>query len=306
MIVGGAPWMADAAVARLTDLERRWSRFRPDSEISAANAAAGRWTVVAPETLALVERAETARSHTGGRFDPTQLHEVVAAGYDCSFELVAGPEATAAAEGPPRRDPVPMVTRAAPVDRSVLVDRSSCSILVPAGVGFDPGGIGKGFAADLLVSELLGEGAAGACVSLGGDVRVGGVGPDGEDWIVEVADPRRDDDTPLLSLRLHEGAVATSSRRRRRWRDRAGREMHHLIDPSTGRPARTATLAATVVAAEAWQAEALAKVAFTAPAATFVAALADAGATGLLVIDDEVVRAPELARFALAPSGRTT
>ena len=39
-----------------------------------------------------------------------------------------------------------------------------------ANTTFDPGGIGKGFAADLLVSELLSSGARGALVSVGGDL----------------------------------------------------------------------------------------------------------------------------------------
>ena len=50
---------------------------------------------------------------------------------------------------------------------------------LPAGAGFDPGGIGKGLAADLAVAEALTEGAAGVCVNLGGDVRLEGSAPDG-------------------------------------------------------------------------------------------------------------------------------
>jgi thiamine biosynthesis lipoprotein len=59
------------------------------------------------------------------------------------------------------------------------------------------------------------------------------------------------------------GAVATSSRLRRRWRTVDG-EAHHLIDPRTGRPARTDVVAATVVAGETWWAEALTKALFVA------------------------------------------
>ena len=54
IVVGGAPRLVDLAVARVRDLERRWSRFRPDSEISRANGRAGEWTTVSPETVALV------------------------------------------------------------------------------------------------------------------------------------------------------------------------------------------------------------------------------------------------------------
>lgn len=289
IVVGGAPWLADTALARLEDLERRWSRFLSDSEVSRANAASGRWVQVSHETLSLVERAELARRRTGGRFDPTRLTDVRAAGYDRSFELLSGP--VGGADRAPSAAPTPATPH------EVLVDRAGGSILVPDGAGFDPGGIGKGYAADLVLDELLAEGAGGACVNLGGDVRVGGLGPDGGDWVVTVEDPRSPDGAPVATLRLADGAVATSSRCRRRWRRDDGTVAHHLIDPTTGAPAATPTLSATVVAAEGWQAEALAKVAFLAPPMTFVAQLTEAGATGLVVTEDGVLRAPDLGRF---------
>jgi len=67
----------------------------------------------------------------------------------------------------------------------------------------------------------------------------------------------------LLRLAMPEGAVATSSRLLRRWQTTAG-EAHHLIDPTTGRPAQTDVVAVTVVAGEAWWAEALTKALFLA------------------------------------------
>ena len=59
---------------------------------------------------------------------------------------------------------------------------------LPPGVGFDPGGIGKGLAADLVVDLLLDGGAAGACVDLGGDGRMAGEPPTGG-WRVGIGNP---------------------------------------------------------------------------------------------------------------------
>ena len=87
-----------------------------------------------------------------------------------------------------------------------------------------------------------------------------GSGPDGGSWHVEVEDPR--DGSTLCVVSLDDGALATSSRMRRRWSDGAGNEGHHLLDPSTGRPAATTTNGATVIARYGWQAEVLAKAAF--------------------------------------------
>lgn len=112
-----------------------------------------------------------------------------------------------------------------------------------AGVHLDLGGIGKGYAVDR-ASELLAS--AGPClVNAGGDIAIrGGSWPIGVDGVVTVE--------------LTRGAVATSGRDRRCWR-RSGRELHHLIDPSTGAPAETDLVRATAVAGDAAEAEVLAK-----------------------------------------------
>jgi FAD:protein FMN transferase len=136
------------------------------------------------------------------------------------------------------------------------------AITLPEGVAIDPGGMGKGLAADLTAQLLVDSGADGALVNLGGDLRALGRAPTAEGWIVTVDDPIRPT-SELLRLALLAGAVATSSRLRRRWRTTAG-DAHHIIDPSTGRPADSDVVAVTVVAGEAWWAEALTKSLFLA------------------------------------------
>ncbi|MFM7069331.1 MAG: FAD:protein FMN transferase, partial [Actinomycetes bacterium] len=59
-----------------------------------------------------------------------------------------------------------------------------------------------------------------------------------------------------------DGAVATTSRMRRRWTSPDGRTAHHIVNPGTGQAAATTTTGATVIARYAWQAEVLAKAAF--------------------------------------------
>jgi thiamine biosynthesis lipoprotein len=126
-------------------------------------------------------------------------------------------------------------------------------VSLPPGAVVDPGAIGKGLAADLVSAELVADGAAGALVSVGGDLRVAGRAPAGG-WIVALD---HDGSEPIGSVALVAGGVATSSILRRRWWTPAGR-VHHVIDPRTGRPTSGAAIACTVVAGEAWWAEALA------------------------------------------------
>jgi thiamine biosynthesis lipoprotein len=255
--------LVDDAVAEIDRLERRWSRFRSDSEVSRLNAEAGRAVVVAPETVDLVERAVLAWHRTGGRFDPTVLPAVVAAGYDRSFdELRAAGVVPVEGTRTDLRAVTPGPASGASLAAHVRTDRRAGTVTLPRGGSLDLGGIGKGRAADLVVERLLTRGAAGACVNLGGDVRVAGGAPHPSGWAVAVADPFRPDED-LTVVVLADGAVATSARTRRQW-VRDGVAGHHLIDPATGRPAAGGLAAVTVVAPTAAEAEVAAKAAFVA------------------------------------------
>ncbi|MGY1708583.1 FAD:protein FMN transferase [Geodermatophilus sp. SYSU D00758] len=231
---------------RLADLEARWSRFRADSELSALNAAAGRPVLVSPETVTLVSCSVEGWRRTGGLFDPTVHAALVGLGYDRDLGLVqAGGAGAVVATGP------------APGCAGIDVDPAASTVRLPPGVAVDPGGIGKGLAADLVAAEVLDAGAAGCLVNVGGDLRAVGEPPTGAGWIVTVPDPARPSEE-LLRAAVPEGGVATSSRLERRWQ--AGdTEVHHLVDPSTGAPADGEVVAATVFTARAWEAEVLVK-----------------------------------------------
>jgi thiamine biosynthesis lipoprotein len=275
----------------LERLEAKWSRFRPTSELSRLNAAGGAWTVVSPETFDLVTTAVEAWRDTGGRFDPTVLPALVAAGYDRDFADV--PADGPAADGPTQdgRSPV----GPAPGCEGIQLDATVGSVRLPVGVELDLGGIGKGRAADLVARALRGAGARGVLVDLGGDVRVEGETPRAEGWLIEVDDHLGTGETGRLSIAS--GAVATSTRLRRAW-TRGGRPLHHLIDPRTGEPASTGLASVTVVAGSACRAEVLAKAAFVAGPDEGADLLARARVTGLLVHDDgRVVDLPGLEPF---------
>ncbi len=285
LIVGGSPGLLGRARRRVEDLEARWSRFRPDSEISRLNERAGADPQpVSAETLLLLERAVDAWRLTDGRFDPTVLGDVLRAGYTTSFDEPAFDEAAT-----PTDDC--RLTRGC---AAIQLDPVARTARLPAGVGVDPGGIGKGLAADLVVAELLDTGADGACVNLGGDVRVAGT-PPAASWVVAVEHPWRAD--PAAVLHLRDGAIATSSRLRRQWATDDG-PAHHLIDPERGRPVDAEVATATAVAAHGWQAEAFAKAAFVAGPLAGLDLLERVGVGGLVVDDDgAILTGPSLRRF---------
>jgi thiamine biosynthesis lipoprotein len=284
IVVGGSDGLLDDGVAMVAEFEERWSRFLPFSEISRLNRHAGRALTVSADTLALVELAVDGWNRTGGRFDPTVLGDLARAGYDRSFEHIAEP----------RPDRSTLVRGCG----DIVIDHRAQTVTIPPGVGFDPGGLGKGFAADLVAERLFARGAKGVCVNLGGDVRVVGRPPVGPSWTVAVVHPFSGE--TVATIDLFDGAVATSSRTRRVWSTADG-PAHHLIDPTTGRSAWADLASVTVVAADAGEAEILSKDAFLAGRARALELVADAGAHALLVADDgQIETSPALAEY-LAP-----
>jgi FAD:protein FMN transferase len=233
-------WALGAAQEEVAACERELSRFDPTSDLSRLNAAAGRWTPVGRRLLEALGLALRAREDTEGRFDPTVLPALAAAGYDRSFELLEEREARWAEDW-----------RAGTAIE--LDPRSGCARLEP-GSSVDLGGIGKGYAAGRALEAMLAVSPtlAGGLVDLGGDIAVRGESPEGGPWLVAVADPRRTGET-LAVLALDSGGVATSGRDARRFGP--ARSLHHLIDPETGESALAGPLTVTVVASSPVEAE---------------------------------------------------
>ena len=239
--------LARHAVARLHELEHRWSRFLPTSEISGLNSANGEPRIASSDTVRLVRALVEAWHATDGAFDPTLLGTLVELGYAAS------------------RDDATLRTSLAPgtalrgQPAEILVDAASGWVRLPRGTTLDPGGLGKGLAADMVAEELTASGAAGVLVEIGGDIRVIGTPPTGDAWSIDIAalseheSPRR--------VELVDGGVATSTSRLRTWR-RDGQLRHHLVDPRTLRPADTGAISCTAIAGSAAWAEAFTKVAF--------------------------------------------
>ena len=227
-----------AVDAELDRLDRQASRFRADSELSAIHLAPGPVHRLSGGLAEAVRVALVAAAWTGGLVDPTVGGALVALGYDRDFAAIGtGPMAA----GP---GPTP-----APGWNSVSLD--GAVLRLPAGVRLDLGATAKGLGADRAAAAADRAAAnGGVLVSLGGDIAVAGRPPLGG-WPVTVADSSdRGSDPggrPGQVVRLAGGGLATSSVTGRRWQ-RAGRAVHHIIDPRTGFPAdgpwRTVSVAA--------------------------------------------------------------
>jgi thiamine biosynthesis lipoprotein len=217
---------------RLAEVDAVASRFRVDSEVNRTSGGDGRPQTVSPLLAELIEIALDAARGTDGDVDPTIGEDLHAIGYDRDIEeLRAVPQAA------------PRVTlRRRPSWRRVRLEGRTLSL--PAGTILDLGATAKAYTADLCARQVADDLGTGVLVSLGGDIATAGDGPDGG-WRIRVQDGPQE---PGCTVTLAPGhAIATSSTLRRRWWLGA-RSVHHVIDPSTGRPAeavwRTVTAAA--------------------------------------------------------------
>ena len=210
-------------------LGARFTRFASDSELSRLNARAGEWVDVSGEMEELLREGLRAHEMSAGLVNIAVLPSMLAVGY--SRPLVQGPGVATlhAVESLPRL--------------SDVLEVNAGQARLERGAGIDLGGIAKGWMADRLCESL----GPNAVANIGGDLRAVGPGPRGEGWPVGVGG---------RTLLLRDQGSATSSTRRRRWGD-----MHHLIDPRSGLPARSGLEEVSVVASTGFEAEVVAKTA---------------------------------------------
>ncbi len=214
--------------------EAHFSRFRETSLLSALN----RGETVADARLATVCRmAIEAHEFSGGLFNPMVLPALREAGYVDSFETVSG--------GAPRAQPVPP-----PAECLAL---RGDSVRLRAGQ-LDLGGIVKGWTVDLAF-ELFGARYPDLLINAGGDLRCAGVEEGTAGWLLSIERP----DGSTAWEGTMQGALATSTTRKRRWQSAGGGEAHHLIDPRTGLPAESPYAQVSAWGGLTWESEVWAK-----------------------------------------------
>ena len=234
----------------LDAIDRACSRFRVDSELSRLNARAGRTVSASPLLLEALEVALRAAELTGGDVDPTIGLALELAGYDRDWGMLAAPRHAAPA-GEPKRGQITARVRSG--RNTVTLDRARGSVRIPSGVRLDLGATAKAWAADRAALAAAAETGCGVLVGLGGDIATCGAPPAGG-WQIRVTDDHRSHaSAPGQTISIRSGGLATSSTAVRRW-SHGGQDMHHIIDPGTGEPARATWRTVSVAAADCIQA----------------------------------------------------
>jgi thiamine biosynthesis lipoprotein len=220
------------------EIDRACSRFRDDSDLARVNAHPDRDVMVSSWLLDALDVATHGARATHGLVDPTVGAAVREIGYDTDF-------AELDRDGPALSGSL----RRVPGWQQIHVDRARGTVRVPTGVEIDVGATAKAWCADRAAHAVTRRTGGGVIVGLGGDLACAGAAPEGG-WRVRVADDHRAPiDAPGgQTVKISSGGLATSGTSVRRW-SRGGQPMHHVVDPSTSRPAAEYWRTASVMAA---------------------------------------------------------
>ena len=226
---------AQAAFARIAELDRMLSDWNPDSELMrlCRTAGSGQAQTASPDLWFVLGQARAFWRRSGGAFDPT-IGPLVRLWRKArkTKSLPTAAEVTAA--------------QARTGCEHVVFQRHGV-LLKRKGMLLDLGGIAKGYAADEALSTLRQHGITRALVDGSGDIAIGHPPPNADGWIV---------DSNGTSHSLCNVGIATSGDTYQ-FVEIGGVRYTHIVDPSTGLGLTTRRVV-TVVAKDAMTADSLA------------------------------------------------
>lgn len=225
-------------------IEHKYSRYRPDSVISAINNSQGQPVDIDQETLRLLCFANTCYQLSEGMFDITSGVLGKVWHFDGSDRL-------------PDKADIDAVLSLIGWHR---VDLSPQTVTLPAGMQLDVGGIGKEYAVDCvaaLVSEQVPE--VSVVVNFGGDIQVSRRRLNDQPWHIGIENPLKEEQGETL-VKIYQGGLATSGDARR-YLLHNGKRYSHILNPNTGYPIELPPRSVTVAAESCTQAGLLATLA---------------------------------------------
>lgn len=236
--------------ARLEDINRVFSTYIKDSEISRFNAlrVAGEKFQISDDFIQVMKAGRRIHQLSEGAWDGTVSPLVDLWGF-----------------GPKQRQPQkPAAATINTLKQTVGFDRirfEESHFLVKdlATVTLDLNSIAKGFAVDQVSALIAAAGHKNYLVEIGGEVYAFGVRPDGQNWRVGINRPQKDAafNEVYKVVSLHDQAFATSGDYRNFF-EIGGVRYSHVIDPRTGYPVSNGVVSVSIIAANCTLADGLA------------------------------------------------
>ena len=200
-------------------LDRKYSRYRPDSFLNDINRSAGSKLGVKldKESLGLFRHALSCFEQSQGLFDVTAglLYRL--------WDFRQG-------QIPPEKILHQVLERVGFHKLSWQGNR----VILPRGMEIDLGGIVKEYAADSAAKVARRIGIRHGLINLGGDFAVIGPQPDDQPWTVGIANPTARN-TMMARIDLSSGGLASSGDYERFF-ELDGKRYSHILNPKTGWP----------------------------------------------------------------------
>ena len=235
------------AQAALTDVKQMvqqseglWSVTDENSEIYRANHSNGQTIDISEETATILSFMLEMAEKTDGALEPTIYPVWTEWGFTTETKCI------------PSQEQFEKLLLNVGYERIQL---DGNRLTVPNGMQLDLGAVGKGYTADLAEQILKAYGIESAVINLGGNVQVVGARPDGSDWRIGIRDPFGNGNLGILEI--SDAAVVTSGGYENFFEDAAGNVYWHILDASTGYPAKNGLLSVTVVSSEGKLSDAL-------------------------------------------------
>jgi thiamine biosynthesis lipoprotein len=199
-------------------IDHIYNKWNRESEVAAFNRSTGNFQC-SKELYAMLHNCETFVTLSNGRFDPTieRLSQVWKTSLDHGIT--------------PNNETLQAVSEKIgwellELNQSGLVNKRHPEVEI------DLGGIAKGYAVDLLATNIKNAGYTNIFVEWGGEVRAIGGHPDGRPWRVGIKNPTNQEEI-LTIMHLYDGSVATSGDYQQYWvADDNGliKQFFHIFD----------------------------------------------------------------------------
>lgn len=223
---------------RIAEFDQAYSRFRPDSIVTAMSKRAGVYELPS-DAKPMLDLYERLYKLTDGAVTPLIGQLISDAGYDASYSLQPKPNLAT----PPRWEEV--------------LEWQAPHLTVKQPCLLDFGALGKGYLIDIVGELIEAQGIRSYCIDAGGDIRYRN--PKHEPLRIGLENPR-DFEQAIGVATIGNQSLCGSSGSRRKWA-----QFHHIINPHT-KSSPTEVIATWTVASTTLLADALATCLFLVPA----------------------------------------
>ena len=233
----------DDAFKEMQRIERAFSKFDENSEVSNINRSAGLGKIgISKEVFNLTQDSIYYSQISGGAFDITVAPLMDIWGFVRRHKAI------------PNKEAIDNALKSVGYKEIELDSKESSIRFLNKGTKMDFGGIAKGYAVDRAKDVLVSHGIKDGLINLGGNMFALGSAYGKKSWKIGVQDPRNKGRL-LKSFELTDRAISTSGNYERFF-EIGGKRYSHIINPVTGEPCQ-GIISVTVVADSAEKADAL-------------------------------------------------